>query len=214
MSQYGSTIHPKVAPFFYIINLPLLSPLPPSLLLPSPNSLQPAIQSPSCSMNTPVTFISGSFHVLFFLPGIFFHSGGSQGLFPSWLVSILFKCLLTEDFLDLPISNGKLCLPTSGHPTHNPALFFSDALFMICCTLYFTDLFIFCLSCSYEYRLMKTESLFYFVLWFISSILNVSGTQAQISTLHASSHALSGVRLPDMYHGLTSYCLYDLRQII
>ena len=61
---------------------------------------------------------------------------------------------------------------------------------------------------------MKAESLVCFVLWCISCVLNIPGVQAQIRTLHTSSHALSGVTLPDMYYGLTSYCLYDFGKII
>lgn len=49
------------------------------------HSLQPAIWSVCCSMNMPVSFTSGTFHLAFFLPGKFFHSRESQGLFPSCL---------------------------------------------------------------------------------------------------------------------------------
>ena len=59
---------------------------------------------------------------------------------------------------------------------------------------------------------MEAKSLVCFVLWCISSVLNVPGMLAHISTLHTSSHALSG--LPDMYYDLTSFCLCGLGKSI
>lgn len=83
---------PIICPsFFYIINLLLLSPC----------SHQPAIWSPCCARNTSVTFREKVTGILSAWNSK--ESGALFHIIQYDVFSILFKCLLTEACLDLPM---------------------------------------------------------------------------------------------------------------
>ena len=193
-----------------------------------------------------MALISGSFHLAFFLPGVIFHSGESQGLFPYgfsafysnicslkpfffrssnvfiilYTIYIYFPCLyLTcvisrvtslKPFLTSLFKTASYASPAQ--PSH-PLSSFAPLLFSPTVIYYILFICLFSVYLAHEnIGYMEAKSLVCFVLWCISSVLNVPGMLAQIRTLHTSSYALSG--LPDMYYDLTSFCLYGLEKII